>query len=214
MKKLNIDKIYLCHWDKLTERKLYLEQVFRSLDITNDIKWITDYNKETWDVESLTKMFPKVFGLNPSGRHLKPAEISLVLKHIDIIIDAHKNRYESVLVLEDDVLFHNNFVDDFNRYVSELPIDYDMCFIGSCCNLHAQNITSGKHVYPATGSRCTHAYMFSLHFVDTVINEISNVDDGADFYYNQLITKFGLKNYWFEPSLVSQNQMFNTTIQN
>lgn len=212
MNTINVDAVYMCHWDKLTERKTYLDTVFDTLGI-KDIRWVTSYDKNNWDISQIEKVYPRVFGLNPSGRNLKYSEVSLVLKHMDIIRDAYNKQHKSVLVLEDDVLFHEDFINNFNLYSSQLPEDYDMCFIGSCCNLHAP-YTPGKHVYPASGSRCTHAYMFSYKFAKTVIDEIKNVNDGADFYYNHLITIFGLKNYWFEPSLVSQNESFGTTIQN
>ena len=49
---------------------------------------------------------------------------------------------------------------------------------------------------------------------DKIIESIKFVNDGADWYYNNLIEKLNLNNYWFEPSLASQNIMYETTIQN
>jgi hypothetical protein len=56
--------------------------------------------------------------------------------------------------------------------------------------------------------------MLSKSCINKIIESIKFVNDGADWYYNNLIESFNLNNYWFEPSLASQNTMYETTIQN
>jgi GR25 family glycosyltransferase involved in LPS biosynthesis len=209
---LNVDKVYITHWSKLTDRKNWLINHLSESNIDN-YTWVENYDKDNWNIEDIKIEYPSVFGLNPKGRNLKYSEISLVLKHCWIVKDAFENKYESILILEDDVVLEDNFISNFNNYKDQLPLDWDICWVGSCCNLHSR-IIPGVNVYRENSSRCTHAYMLSKSCINKIIESIKFVNDGADWYYNNLIESFNLNNYWFEPSLASQNNMYETTIQN
>ena len=197
---LNVDKVYITHWSKLTNRKEWLVNHLSEKNIDN-YNWVENYDKDDWNIEDIKKDYTLVFDLNPKGRNLKYSEISLVLKHCWIIKDAFDNVYDY------------DFISKFNSYKNQLPSDWDICWVGSCCNLHSRLIP-GINVYRENISRCTHAYMISKSCISKIIESIKFVNDGADWYYNGLIEKFNLNNYWFEPSLASQNTMYETTIQN
>lgn len=209
---LDIDRVYICHWSELKERKTHLIDHLKDMKVL-EYQWVEDYDKNTWNIDQIKKEYPKIFGLNPKDRHLKYSEISLVLKHCWIVKDAFEKNYNSVLIFEDDVVLQENFVSKFNSYKKQLPKDWDLCWVGSCCNLHS-SIVPGVNVYKERSSRCTHAYMLSKSCISKIINHINFVNDGADWYYNSLIETLNLNNYWFEPSLASQNILYETTIQN
>lgn len=217
MMKINVDKIYICHWSKLTDRKNFILKHLSENNLDN-FEFVETYDKDSWDKELIEIEYPNIFNVyNSYGynepRKLKLSEISLVLKHCWIIKESKKHNYDSIMVLEDDALLVDNFVEKFNSYKNELPPDWDCAWIGSCCNLHAYPIIENKHIYEVPGSRCTHAYLLSKKCINTVYNTIKYVDNCSDFYYNYLIDRFKLKNYWFEPELATQNQIFHTTIQ-
>ena len=64
------------------------------------------------------------------------------------------------------------------------------------------------------GSRCTHAYLISNQGAKKILSELKSCNTGSDYFYNYLIEKFNLNNYWFEPALAIQNTNYETTIQN
>lgn len=207
-----IDKIFLCHWDKLTDRKEELIQVLSEENIF-DYEFVCDYDKETWSEEEIKSEFPKIFEVVEGyGRKLKPSEISLSLKHVKIIREVAE-KYEYALVLEDDVILCDGFVEEFLESYNQLPDDWDIAWVGTCCGLHAPT-SEGKRVYRINGSRCTHAYAISNKGAKKVLSELKYCNTGADFFFNLLIEKFNLNNYWFEPALAVQNSKFQTTIQN
>jgi len=207
-----IDKIFICHWDKLTDRKEELIQVLSEENIF-DYEFVYDYDKETWSEEEIKSEFPKIFEVVEGyGRKLKPSEISLSLKHVKIIREVAE-KYEYALVLEDDVILCDNFVEEFLESYNQLPDDWDLAWVGTCCGLHAPT-SEGKRVYMINGSRCTHAYAISNKGAKKVLSELKYCNTGADFFFNLLIEKFNLNNYWFEPALAVQNTKFQTTIQN
>ena len=215
--KLDIDKVYLTHWSKLIDRKEFLN-THLSLNNIDNIEWVELYDKENWNKEDIIKEYPNIFGLNPprfnytNGRYLNESEISLALKHCWIIKDAFNKNYESILILEDDVVLVENFTEKFNSYKNQLPENWDSCFIGTCCDLHAQ-LVNGRNVYKTNGSRCTHAYILSRNGISKLINEINTINDCIDWYYNLVIHKLQLENYWFEPSIANQNTIYKSTIQ-
>lgn len=206
-----MEKIFVCHWKKLTERKKHVIGVLEEEKIT-EYEFVEDYDSDDWIVGDIEKEFPKIFDKNPKGRNLKNSEISLVLKHIKIIREVAE-KYNYALVLEDDVILCDNFKEEFESSFNDLPEDWDLAWVGTCCNLHSNPI-DGKRVSRTTGSRCTHAYVISNSGANKILKELVNCNDGADFYYNYLIDKYSLNNYWFEPALAIQNSEFKTTIQN
>ena len=204
-------KTFICHWNKLIERKSHLLEVLREENII-DYEFMEDYSSDNWNTNEIEKNFPKIFGKNPEGRKLKNSEISLVLKHIKIIKEVAE-KYDYALVLEDDVILCDDFLDEFKKSFDQLPEDWDMAWVGTCCNLHATPIKD-QRIAKMGGSRCTHAYLISKPGASKILEELKYCDNGADWYYNYLIDKFSLNNYWFEPALAIQNDQFQTTIQN
>jgi|OM-RGC.v1.035158536 GR25 family glycosyltransferase involved in LPS biosynthesis len=58
---------------------------------------------------------------------------------------------ETYLILEDDVILEYDFSNRLNQYVKQLPIVWDMFYIGSGCNLHAKNLLTqilSKEIQP------------------------------------------------------------------
>ena len=214
MNKINVDKTYVCHYTKLVERKQYMLQHLLEAGI-EDVRWVEYYDKDSWCVEEILREYPKVFDFIPNeSRKMNYAEISLALKHCWIIKDIASNKHKSALVLEDDVLLCGNFIETFNKFKDELPRDWDCCWVGSCCDLHAE-VTPNSHVYVGRGSRCTHAFLVSYTGAEKILPLLSTLDYPADHFYNKLIIQANLNNYWFEPSLASQRyDLFKTTVQN
>lgn len=210
--KIDVDNIYICHYTKLRERKKYLKNHFDNVGIEH-YQFVENFDKETWNIKEIEKEYPKIFGLTPRHTKLKNSEISLTLKYCWIIKDAFEKKYKSILLFEDDIKLHENFVELFNSFNSQLPEDWDIAWVGSCLDLHAPT-QPNKNVYIMNGSRCTHAFMISDKCINKIINYIKDANDCADFYFNNLIEKFNLNNYWFEPSLAEQNKLFTTSIHN
>jgi GR25 family glycosyltransferase involved in LPS biosynthesis len=214
MTKINVDHIYICHWNKLVERKTHtLEQLSKN-NITN-FSFVELYDIDSWNKQEIQNEYPKVFGkTNRDKRYLKLSEISLLLKHTWAIKDAYDKKYESIMMLEDDVEFCDNFTYYFNNFKKQLPIFWDCCWVGSCCGIHIQNIKKNVNVYPALSSRCTHCYLLNESGINKIVNHLNNIDTGIDWYFNDIIPKLGLNAFWFEPSLAEQSNKFQTTVQN
>lgn len=209
---LNVDNVYITHWSKLKERKELLTKHLLDINITN-YNWVENYDKSTWDIEEIKSEYPLIFGLNPKGRNLNHSEISLALKHCWIIKDALSKGCQSILILEDDVILDDSFIEKYNEYKLQLPTDWDIFFVGSCCNLHINNQIKGVNVYKTYTSRCCHAYSISLSGLLKLKDEINNINEAIDWYFNYIIPELKLNTYWSEPSIAEQNSNFESTVQ-
>jgi len=208
---LDVDKIYVCHYSKLVDRKNKILEQFAKLNI-NNYTFVELYDKDNWDKDEIRKIFPKIDIDRAGTNSLKDAEKSLVMKHSWIVQDLYKNQYDSVMVFEDDVVLDDNFVELFNLYKKEMPSDWDIGWVGSCFNLK-EPPQPNKRVYKTNrGSRCTHAFCLSKSFAKKVIDDIKDVDEAADHYYNRIVKQFNLNSYWFQPALAFQNLEFTSSI--
>lgn len=207
-----IEKIYVCHYTKLVDRAPVLQEQLDNYEL--DATWVKKYDKEDITNENLVSILPKfddVFEHAGSFRKLRLPEISLMLKHYHIWCDMVKNNIDNVLVLEDDALLSDDFVSKFNIQISDLDKGYDVIWVGSCCNLHTHG---NSHLIPRKQSRCTHGYMLSLKCAKVLLDNIKYNNYPVDFYFNNIINSNDMNSYWMEPDLISQNPIFETTIQN
>lgn len=208
---INVDKTYICHYNKLTDRKINLIKDLEKNNITNYF-FVELFDKDTWNKEEINKKYPLVDIYKINNNSMNDAEKSLLMKHIWIIEDMYINGYDSILVLEDDALLTDNFVEKFNVYKNELPHNWDVAWVGSCFHLH-EPIEPGKLVYRTDkGSRCTHAFCLSKSFALKSIDEIKNINQPADHYYNTLLKKINANNYWFQPPLALQSTEYTSAI--
>ena len=193
----------------MTDRKISISDQLQKLGLDNYM-FVEQFDKDSWDTENISKEFPKIFN---SANKMNDAERSLALKHAWIVTDMYKQGYSSVLVLEDDAVLVDDFVEKYNSYINQMPLDWDIGWVGSCFGLKEPEI-SNINVYKTNrGSRCAHAYCISKLFSIKIIDEIKNIDRQADFYYNYIIDKFNLNNYWFQPPLALQSLDFFSSLR-
>jgi GR25 family glycosyltransferase involved in LPS biosynthesis len=206
---IDTDKIYICHYKKLADRKIIILDQLQKLGLDNYI-FVEQFDKDSWNTEEITKEFPKI--LDPDNK-INNAERSLALKHAWIVTDMHKQGYSSVLVLEDDAVLVDDFVEKYNSYMKQMPVDWDIGWVGSCFGLKEPEIPNINVYKTNRGSRCAHAYCISKSFCINMIDEIKNIDKEADLYYNYIIERFNLNNYWFQPPLALQSLDFFSSLR-
>lgn len=209
----DLSHIYVCHYTPLANRKPILMQRLKEYNLS--ATWIEAFDREQIDLEEVKSIIPKVcepFSLDGHNRTLRLAEVSVMLKHYFAWCHASLFYYSPVLFLEDDVRFTPNFDVLFNEYLKDLPCDWDIVWLGSCCNLHAPT-PNGEHVVQVPRSRCCHGYLMRSQSIKLAIENIKTNNWPVDCYFNKLIPDFDLKSYWVEPDLIVQDAEFETAIQ-
>ena len=210
-------KIFVLHYTKLVDRKKNIINQFEKYNIT-DYEFIEKYDKD-----EITADESSIFDIN-----YKKSIMSLILKHFYVYNEiANNDKYKEALIFEDDAILCDNFIDKLNKYIAELPKDYDMLFIGDGCNLHIEKdkIRPNKYIYEkclyptrwgGNGcSRCTDSYLISkkcaIKMCEYIykITKITKIKLPADFFINEAGRYNNFKVYWAEPTIVTQGSENN-----
>lgn len=203
-------KIFVLHYTKLTDRKKHIISQFENHNIL-DYEFIEKFDKdEINDIYNLK--FEKI----------KLGSASLILKHHYVYkqIAEYDDNDNDFLILEDDVILTDNFMTILNQYMTQLPKDYDMLFIGDGCNLHIEKdkIIPNKFIYEKClyptkwggdgATRCTDSYVISKKCARTLCDYFNNlkykINLPIDWWLNVAARDNNLKIYWAEPTIVKQ----------
>lgn len=128
--------------------------------------------------------------------------LGIIESNRKIISDAIENDYEEILILEDDVIFVDDFVNKFKLYKSLLPNDYNMTML-ACSNF--KDIKSCTQVVPPhifKLKRCLGAFalLINRRCFQIIKNILDNKLGPLDILYYEIQDKHPC--YLFYPSLV------------
>jgi len=199
-------KIFVLHCSKLADRKNHIIEQFSKQNI--DFEFIEKYDKD--DIESESAFYTKNY---------KRSTMSLHLKHL-YVYKLLAEGTDSALILEDDVILCENFMETLNKYLTQLPADFDMLFLGDGCNLHIEKekLVPDKYVYekglyPTSwggdgASRCSDSYIISNQCAKKMFAYVKKLTKPIslpiDWWINEAARGNNLKVYWAEPTIVSQ----------
>ncbi len=222
-KKINISQVYITHYKKLKDRKKYIQKQMLKYNlqyifIENEPcdAFLVDDSLESWH----EKTIPLNYHYKEPYRKIKQSEISLSYKHIYIYKEIIKNKIETALILEDDVILDCNFIKKFNFLLSKTPEDWDVIFIGSGCGLRVNKdkiqVNQYSYLKKHPASKCTDSYVIKKSAVAKIIPKTSSISMPIDFELNYWMFINNLNVYWWEPPIVrqgSQIRMFPSEIQ-
>ena len=199
-------KIFVIHYKKLIDRKNHILKQFEKYNIT-------DYEFIEIDRDELDGYDLSIFGNVPNS--YKAIGLSHMYAYKQI-----KNNYDEAIIIEDDVIFCDNFINIFNNYLTQLPKDYDMLFFGSCCHLHIQanELIPNKNIYEKSyeptpwgglgSTRAIYSYVVSKKCAIKICDYIDNlnykINLASDQWLNIVAIDNKLKMYWAEPTIASQ----------
>jgi glycosyl transferase family 25 len=210
-------RIFVIHYKKLINRKLFILSQFKKYNIT-------DYEFIEIDRDDLNNHNISIF-----QKKYNNCQMAISLSHFYAYKEI-SHKYDNGLILEDDAILSNNFTDILNKYMDQLPKNYDMLFIGDGSNLHIeknklipnQNIYE-KCLYPTLWggngcSRCSDSYIISKKCANKLCEYINNLNYKIklpiDWWLNVAARDNNFNVYWAEPTIVTQgtqNGLFKTS---
>jgi len=216
-------KIFVLHYSKLTRRKQHILEQFERHGIT-DYEFIEKFDKDAITDDECPE-FSEEYVTQ------RRAELSLHLKHLYLYRLMLSDNYEEVLVLEDDVILSDSFMKKLAIYMTQLPNDYDMLFIGNGCNLHIpkNKLIPNHYIYEKClhetawggngAARCTDSYIIhqrcAKKLCDYAAGLTKKINLPVDWWLNEAARDLVLKVYWAEPTIISQgsqNGLFSRSI--
>ena len=198
-------KTLVVHAASLKERGEHIDKMLRRMGI--DYEFIAEGDLGQLDARLLSRFFKDGDSLQPTARH------SCATKHFlacDYIVSHH---LEGALVLEDDIVLHNNFKSVCEQSLNELRDNYkDRPAIISYEDSSLRFVPRsqrrrGQLLYPATKGRMAGCYYMSRPCAEVILQDLAtNKCDAtdADTYHYQLLQR-GLIDYlWCQPTIATQ----------
>ncbi len=189
------DKVVLIN---LKRRKDRLEHALREL---KKIKWPFLYPELIEGIDGQLENLPIGFtgGLGALG---------CSLSHIKVLEKAIQDGVENLLILEDDIVFEDDFVEGIKNFLSDLPDDWDALMFG------------GNHFIPPKvlhGNVCrcnftglTHAYVIRRRIMADLLNKFKTSSTHTDMTFAQEQRHY--KVYAPHPFIVTQNKLLKSDI--
>lgn len=125
---------------------------------------------------------------------------------IQILRDAMSDKLSSVLILEDDCVFAENFAAKFDEWSEHIPEDWDLLYLGGLNGRGKYVKGIEEHVLTVTGMMSTHAYAVNGKafevVLDTMYGDFPYLEASADGYLCSL--QETLHAYAFSPPMAWQ----------
>jgi hypothetical protein len=146
---------------------------------------------------------------NDNKSHLKNGEIGVIKSNLEIIKNAKKNKYKTILVIEDDCIF-NDVILDFQSYFDLLPSDWDMLYMGGNHNTHMginPPIKINDKIIKLHSTYSAHFIGINSKIFDHIEVLLEKGEEPLDVLYSKLQKIFNC--YSFTPAMTSQMVNFS-----
>lgn len=164
------DKVYVITCSNFVDRQMYITEHFKNHNI--DFEFRSSINKA---------LFTQMTCVTDS-------ELSLLLGHLHCIIDARLNKFNQILICEDDVEFCPDFTKKVAEFVTKVPTDWEFLQLGNHYlsthwlrrDIVDQNVYRFKW---GTGSHCIAIRNIAY---DATIEALNRITCAADIAYYSL----------------------------
>lgn len=125
---------------------------------------------------------------------LSLGELGCLKSHYDVLTYA-KNNFDTILILEDDFLLSNNFKNDFEEFVQNIPTKWDLIYLGKKQKKTPFTDTSNKKQYlykPNNLTYGTHAILLNNknNLFDSLLELYDTLSGPVDVLMAKLHQKF------------------------
>lgn len=121
---------------------------------------------------------------------MNSGRIGCFLSHIMLWNHILYSNYDEVLILEDDFIL-NVSLNKILEYKNELPIDWDLFFIGYCCENEDKMKSISENIMTGDGI-CTHGYFINKKCISKLLPMIFPVDLPIDVKMRTLYDKLNV----------------------
>jgi hypothetical protein len=197
---MKLDQIYISHYEKLTDRKVYFDKIISTNPVFKGAQIVASND----EIDKRALLNSSYVDDKTVWHGLKNSEICIAEQMFRIYRLVAKSNNQLCLILEDDFVLTENFNHYLNEFLNNLPNDFDCIFMSSCCDLKPKhNNVVNKYFYEEETSRCTTAYLIKKETCEKILS-IANYTAPIDWHLNFIKEKLGLKYYWTDPIIVLQ----------
>jgi GR25 family glycosyltransferase involved in LPS biosynthesis len=213
-------KTFVIHYEKLVDRKNAMMQQLCNNNMETDTEFVSNKSKDVLTDEEKSHFSKK----------LTDGEISLFIHHIECykkLIEDPEHHW--AIVFEDDAIFESNFKETLQKYMGQMPNEWDVLFIGDGClgnerkgtHIPQDKIIPGCNIYKKNvldrdcSAKCLDSYIISKKSAKKFVNEYNKqmeenikFDCPVDFWLTKTIIQYDMNLYWAEPTIVKQGSEY------
>lgn len=218
----------ILHYKPLTERKENIIKQMQHYGFSNyffyeefDAEDINAYVIEKYyDRTQIAKKAKEAYGIHVNSIiDLNMRQMSLDMKFGKVFEILSEYDDEYFLIVEDDVIFCENFVEKFNDYFKRCPKDFDVVYMGNGINLIPENITPDNNFYVKShpASKCSDSIFLTKKALMDLNKTWFPFSLGSDFELSYHHVLHQHKVYWWYPTLIiqgSQNGTYKSCFSN
>ncbi len=201
-----VDHIYVINLDKRPERwekcQKELKKSGIGLENVERFSAVNGYDHPAADKIDLVDAYG-----NPDKA---PGNLGCILSHLKAYEDADEREFEGILMLEDDVVFANDFTRRFGEYSQQIPDDWQFVYFGGNNNEEPKSFKPNLKICQTTWA--THSYMIRPDYRNKIIKRVyeSGFGEPIDNIYGGI--QDGLDFYIFDPRITIQREGFSDIV--
>jgi GR25 family glycosyltransferase involved in LPS biosynthesis len=134
--------------------KIYCINLDRRLDRWSLVS--DEFKKINCDVVRFSAVDGNIIKKPNDNNHINDAEFGCLMSHYKILKDIISSDGDLFLILEDDVVFKDNFNELFLQFYNQLPNDWDMVYISGNNTKPIEKITD--NIYKTNSTLALHSY--------------------------------------------------------
>jgi glycosyl transferase family 25 len=200
-------KTLIIHAEKLKERGEYIDNMMKAIGM--DYEFISE-----GDADKLTdELLDRYLKDGPEDLHQKSSRASCTIKHFLAYEKILADGLEGALILEDDIVLHDDFKEKFEQSIEEYRQNYaDRNVLISYEDSSLQFVPrsqrkKGQLLYYGKKDRMAGAYYMSRRCAEAILSDLSahkcHTTDADTYHYHLL--KQGVIDYlWCQPALATQ----------
>lgn len=218
----------LCDPSKEPVRAAYLQSWLQAHDIRPEAytMGLHCYGHEL-DMETVDRVYnpwvdrkPVELQRNFNSYNLKLGEISLVLNWVHAAKTAVERGYNIVMILESDVIFHDDFLPalgDSMKHLEGRPWDFLSLSAGADLRPRRDPTDTRRAWFPAPHyyhTRTTDAMIFKTEMLKKILDTIIPFAEVLDWELNYQLTLHKSRSYWLDPPILHQGsgKVYPTTL--
>lgn len=211
-------KIFVINYFPLKERRVYLKKRFKEMGLDRFVSWFiqkpgqyTEKEFSNFNSISQEEWVRRLQFVDGPKKILKPntSELNLYLNHVEIYKKIAKQKIPVALVLEDDVILEEDFLDRLIKCLQELPKNFDMAYTDNGIYLRFPKSIDRLEYFEYRGpvTRATASYFVSLDGAKKNFGmEKTSFPHDLDMRYFE--RKDNLRVYWLNGYLTYQGSVY------
>ncbi|RIB14070.1 glycosyltransferase family 25 protein [Gigaspora rosea] len=195
---LGFDHIYVVNLETRPDRRIKMDAMINALNLK--VEYFPAISKDNH----------KILDRFNNSTYMNSTHKACYVSHYMIYSSIIYNRYDSALILEDDVDIELNITSIMTHIHSLLPSDWDLLYIGHCMGWEGYfdqplfDTSETFKLYPSKKPYCTHGYAVSAAGALKLIKLLAELYIPLDLQLISKIEEGVLKSYSVNPAAIIQ----------